>query len=110
MNVGVGPNYESYRAFVRDKDFNQVFFRMSDGYFYVKGKHTETIRPFQYGSTMFILFDGSSGSIKYFENDIERKHIDLGNDFVDTDMFFTVQFGCKDNQVDIVNREEPVME
>ena len=37
---------------------------------------------FKEGSTMFILFDGTVGSIRYFENDTEKKYIHLGNDFV----------------------------
>ena len=39
---------------------------------------------------MFILFDGTVGSIRYFENDIEKKYIELGNEFVGEDMFLSV--------------------
>ena len=55
---------------------------------------------------MFILFDGVNGSIRFFENDVEKKHIHLGNDFVNKDLYLTVQFGCKGNQVDIINRPD----
>ena len=52
---------------------------------------------------MFILFDGTVGSIRYFENDTEKKYINLGNDFVGKDLFLSVLFGRVENYVDIVN-------
>ena len=52
---------------------------------------------------MFILFDGIAGSVRYFENDTERKYINLGNDFVGKYMFLSVLFGNEDNQFEIIN-------
>ena len=55
---------------------------------------------------MIILFDSTTGNIKYLENETERVSLDLGNDFINKDLFLTVCFHRKQNKVQIIDPNE----
>ena len=57
---------------------------------------------------MFIVYDGTIGTIRFFENDTEKQFINLGKDFVGFDCFLSVCFGSKNNSVEIVNNHPEI--
>lgn len=80
---------------------------MYDAAFYVKGTQKETLNNyFSPGKEMIILFDSTTGNIKYLENETERVSLDLGNDFINKDLFLTVCFHRKQNKVQIIDPNE----
>ena len=55
---------------------------------------------------MFVLFDGIKGTLTYFENDTEKFSYQLGDEFLNKDMFFSVCFCNTGNLVELINRKE----
>ena len=64
---------------------------MENGNYYLKGNKKASGTKFTAGSILYIVFDGVEGWIRFFENDVERKFLDLGSDFVANDIFFSVE-------------------
>ena len=105
MFIGVAPAYEDYTAQNYSKQLNQVYLYTHNGKIYVKDQQTGQIPKPDKSSSIFILYDGINGSVRFFENDEDRGIAYQGNEFIGQDMYLSVNCGRDKDEISIINQK-----
>ena len=93
FRVGIGPVFADYATYyTKNENYNTVFVRIKEEDIYKKGCWESKDLKLTINSNLFFALDSINGTLQIFENNKKLRHIDLGDEFIGQDLYFTVGF------------------